>query len=431
MATKQQILTVLAAATGPVSRASLEEEIGESYRSFQTQLDRFEKQELIHDEGDHHYILTDKGREEALAQPELDTILGPGATPTGKPDKGEQTEETLGSTEYQQFVKFGKVTGVVPIALIIQTAEHVWAGGSYRDLKWVAQALQEMGIRQDLRARWFHSWRSYLKQPVPTELPTDFLTPETKGAEERKDEKGTGKRDYILSEDDTPTHVGDGLGDLDYKDAVELSKIRAIRKKDVSQSGSNSPVDDALKIVEVIKTHLGEKAAGKSYVVKPGEGGYQVEEVDGSKPVIIPQPGGDNKPGPSYLVQNDGTVKELPPGQPVVIIKEAPKALNTGGTQYLIDSKTGEIKEVAAGQPVVIIRESTPASQSTPIQMTDKDGKPMILDLSTFIKLEEHRDKTRREEESHETKMEIAKGFKDLLNKAGKALTHMAEEEKE
>jgi len=123
-------------------------------------------------------------------------------------------------------------------------------------------------------------------------------------------------------------------------------------------------------------------------------------------------------------------VKELPAGQPLVIIKEAPKQASPSGTHYLIDNKSGEVKEVGPGQPVIIIRESA-QSQSTPIQVKDKDGNPMVLDLGTFIKLEEHRDKQRRDEESHETKMEIAKSFKDMLHKAGTALSNIAEGEEE
>ena len=53
----------------------------------------------------------------------------------------------------------------------------------------------------------------------------------------------------------------------------------------------------------------------------------------------------------------------------------------------------------------------------------------MVLDISTFFRLEEHREKQRRDEESHQVKMDIAKTFKDALNKAGKALANMGEKE--
>ena len=428
MASKEQVLGILAGASGPMSRAEVEEKVGESFRSLQTQfVNRWMKTEhLIEDVGDQHYVLTDKGREEALKLGEFKEIDGePGFA--DKPGSGtpEPTQESLATTEYQQFLRLGKLTGVVPLQLIKMTADHVWTG-DFRDLKWVAQAMIEMDIRRDLRGRWLNAWRGKMHQPIPTDLPDEFYTTEGKKTEGKKEE-GAGKKGYILSEDDVPINVGEGLGDLDYKDAVDLSKVRAAKRKDTSPPGTSSAIDDVIKIVNLVKSTEGEKAAGKSYVVKPGDDGYQVEEVDPSKPLIIPQPQAA-KSGPSYYVGDDGVVKELVAGQPLVIVKEPSKPA-ASGTNYLIDQK-GEVKEVTPGQPVVIIRESG-QSQSTPIQVKDKDGNPMVLDLGTFIKLEEHRDKQRRDEESHETKMEIAKSFKDMLNKAGTALSNIVEGEEE
>ena len=420
MAAWQQVSSILAAATGPISRVQLEDKLGVKFTSIATQMIRWIKAKLIEDTGDFHYVITEEGRKKAMEEAVLQDI-------TGAPETGDQAVAT---TEYKQFERLGALSGCVPAALIKQTADYVFEGGDYKDMKWVAQAMQELGIQTDIRSRWFHCWRGKMRQAIPTDLPAEFLSGESKTGE-KKETKG--KRDYILNEDDNPTYVGEGLGDLDHDEALELAKIKAgaaVRRRDIPQSaGAVSQIEEIGKAFQTFKEMMGEKAAGKSYVVKPGEDGYQIEEVAPNKPILIPQSGGA-KPSPSYYVDSDGSVKELTPGQPVVIIKEAPKQ-NAPASQYLIDKSTGEIKEVIPGQPLVIIRESAPVSQSTPIQMTDKDGKPMILDLSTYIKLEEHRDKTRRDEDSHETKMEIAKGFKDLLNKAGKALTHMAEEEKE
>ena len=427
MASKEQIFGILAAASGAMSRAELEEKVGESYRRFQTQLDRWVKQELLEDTGDRHYALTDKGREESL-QEEIDSIPEPGGTGVTGESK-EETQATAGTTEYQQFLRLGKYIGVIPMSLIKVTSDHVWNGGDYQDMKWVAQALQEMGIQRDLANRWFNAWRSHLKQPMPTDLPPEYLSPEARKSEEKVEaakKDGAGKRDYILTEENIPVHVGDLQGDLDYKDAVALAQLRTARNRsDGHQASAGSMADEVAKIFGAFKEIMGEKATGKSFVVKPGADGYQVEEVDPDKPMLIPQPGAA-KPSPSYFVDNDGTVKEIQPGQPLVIMKESSKPAQSG-SQYLIDQKTGEMREVAPGQPIIIKTESAPVSQSTPIQMKDKDGNPMILDLNTFIRLEDHKEKQRRDEDSHQVKMDIAKTFKDALNKAGKALSNMGE----
>lgn len=429
MATKEKIFSILAGASGPVGRTELEEKVGESYRRFQTQLDRWVKQELIEDTGDHHYVLTDAGREEALAGPE-ETGAVHGEDGSDKPPA--ISDETLGSTEYQQFIKFGRQTGVTPEALIQQTAAHIWAGGSYTDLKWVAQGLQQMGIRQDLRNRWFHSWRSYLKQGIPSDLPEEFLTTEAKKAESKADEAkkdGAGKRDYILNESYMPTYVGEGLGDLDKSEAYELSRSWAAgRARGGQAGGTGSMADEMVKMFTAFKQIMGDKAQGKSYIIRQGEGGMQVEEVDPNKPMVVNPPPADAKPASTWFVDAEGNTKEVQPGQPIVIKQAAPVAQPQPAQQYLVDKATGQVTPVTPGQPIVI--QSAPQqNQMSPIQVTDKDGKPMVLDLATFIKLEEHKEKQKRDDESHDMKMEIAKGFKDLLKNAQSALSNMGKEE--
>lgn len=416
MAAWQQVSSVLSAATGPISRVQLEDKLGIKFASIGTQMKRWIEAKLIEDTGDYHYVITEDGRKKAMEEEVLQNI-------TGSKSELEAGSQAVATTEYKQFERLGALSGCVPATLIKQTADYVFEGGDYKDMKWVAQAMQELGIQHDVRSRWWHCWRGKMRQGIPTDLPAEFLSGESKSGE--KKEKG--KRDFILDEHDNPTYVGERLGDLDHDEALELAKIRAGRRKDTSSSGTSSQLDDVIKIVNLVKTSVGEKAVGKSYIVKPGENGSSmVEEVEPGKPILV-QGAQAAKPGPSYYVDSDGSVKELTPGQPLVIIKEAPKPVSTSGTHYLIDQRSGEVREVAAGQPVVIIRENPPSSQLTPIQVTDKDGKPMVLDLGTFIKLEEHRDKQRRDEESHQTKMEIAKSFKDLLKHTQTALSHMGE----
>jgi len=429
MATREQIFGILAGASAPMGRNELEEKVGESYRRFQTQLDRWVKQELLEDTGGHHYVLTDKGRDEALAE-EIGDLPGE-ELPSVLKDNKEETQHTTGTTEYHQFMRLGKNVGVIPMNLIKVTADHVWNGGDYQDLKWVAQALQEMGIQRDLANRWFNTWRSHLKQPMPTGLPNEFLPPAERKSDERIEAErkdGVGLRNYILSEDNIPVHVGVGSGDLDYKDAFELARIREARRKSDGQPATpGSMADEVTKIFNAFKSVIGDQVTGKSYIVKPSEEGYQVEEVDPNKPLIIPQAVAA-KPSPSYYINSEGETQELKPGQPLVIFKDSPRVAGSG-TQFLIDQKTGDVREVTPGQPIIIRTESAPVTQATPIQMKDKDGNDIILDINTFIRLEEHKEKQKRDEETHQVKLDIAKGFKDLLKNAQSAFGHMGEDE--
>jgi len=428
MASKEQVLQAMAASSGSMSRAQLEEAVGERYQNFATQMKRWLEKGFVEDVGEQHYQLTDKGREDAL-QEEFSVAV----------ERGEQTaevehsDESLGATEYQQFLMTGKRTGVTPLALVKQTADHIWAGGDFRDLTWVALGLQEMGIRQDLRSRWFHSWRSYLKQPLPIDLPEEFTAGNTAEGKAGAKREGAGKRDYIINEDGYPVRVGPGLGDMDYGDAMDLAKIKQARGKSdgTNATSAGSMADEIAKIFGAFKTIMGEKVEGRSFVVKPGDNGYQVEEYDPTKPMLLPQPKGP-APSKGWIVNSDGEVTQLEDGKPTVIIREPSRPAAAGGTVQLIDKRTGEIENVAPGQPVIIMRESAPApSPMTPIQVKDKDGNPMVLDISTWFKLEEHKDKQRRDEESHQTKMDVAKGFKTVVESIGKALTRMGEEKEE
>ncbi|GAI57087.1 unnamed protein product, partial [marine sediment metagenome] len=66
-----------------------------------------------------------------------------------------------------------------------------------------------------------------------------------------------------------------------------------------------------------------------------------------------------------------------------------------------------------------------------PVTVTGPDGKPAVMDFSQVLDFRKFMAEERRADESHETRLEVAKGFKDMLGKAGTALGHMAEGEEE
>jgi len=285
MATREQILEILVSESGPVNQAMMSEKLGERISSFSTQLGRMVDQGLVEKNEQKEFSITEEGRAFALREAEVRQAAGVGGTDGTLPP----TEESLKTTEYQTFIELGKITGVAPLALIGQTANHIWRGGDFRDLAWVWKGLTEMGIRPDLAQRWFHSWRSYLHQAIPPGLASKTGT--SLGVEEEtiagKEETaaGKGKRDYILSGNDTPLYVGAGLGDLDYEDAVRLSTVRAAALARGGTQGGHpatpgTMADDMAKVFNAVKEFIGPQSKGKSYIVKPGEKGYMVEEVE-------------------------------------------------------------------------------------------------------------------------------------------------------
>lgn len=407
MAAWQQVSSVLSAATGPMSRVQLEDKLGVKFGSIATQMERWIKAKLIEDTGDYHYVLTEEGRKKAMEETVLQDI-------TGEPGTGDQAVAT---TEYKQFERLGALSGCVPAALIKQTADYVFEGGDYKDMKWVAQAMQELGIQTDVRSRWWHCWRGKMRQAIPTDLPAEFLSTESKTGD-KKETKG--KRDYIMGENDNPIYVGEGLGDLDHAEALNLANIRAGAKvRGAGQTKGESPGDTlAVKAVEKIISDMQMPQATPT-----DETTKLLTQVKALKELLGVGDKPDSANELTRLIALIKSVKE--------IMGDNKQAITSNPERYLVDKRTGQMEKITSGEPMIIRVESAPVSQSTPIQMTDRDGKPMVLDLSTYIKLEEHREKQKQNEESHQTKMEIAKTFKDMLHKAGTALSHMAEEEKE
>lgn len=445
MATKEEMLGILAGESGAMNRTVFGKKLGLPTSSFQHQLDRMEKQGLVERTEQHEYTITEAGRQYALAE------ASPEETP---PPPGEETEETLKTTEYQQFVSMGQITGVVPMALISQTATHIWRGGDFRDLTWVWKGLTEMGIRPDLAQRWFHSWRSYLHQAVPSELALLIGTPQSAAEKEaagKLEVSKKGKRDYILSGSDNPLYVGEGLGDLDYDDAVKLSTLRAaaLVKGAIGAGGAGqaatpgSMADEVVKIFNAFKETMGPQTTkGKSYVVKPGDEGYTVEEIEEDKPIVVSPPrAGDTNPSPSFLITSDGEIQEVPAGRPVVI-KQPPQGVPASPAKTLIIRQTPEgLKEeyVEAGKPIII---SNPAPTSAPPMMLypaldttgqpvyDGDGKPVYANLEPMMKWMGFQSQQKRDEERHSALMGLVATVRENVGDGISALKVAADQAK-
>ena len=411
MATRVEVFAVLAAASGPLSREQLGEQVGQPVREWQKQLKGWIDNGLIEDTGDQHYVITEKGRKETLPE-DYEGLDGEGLKAVR-----ELAQDSRTMTDREKFIQLGIDAGMTNKGFLKGTANLVWNRGDPRDLDSVWAGLKEANIDRDIASRWFNFWTAHIRKSVPINVARELSY--NIGSKDKSDKEKT-CLSHNIDEDGNPVYVGEGIGALTHDEAFELAKIKAgARARGTVQTKSESPGDSlAAKAVEKVigdmnqppGTPVDETARLLTQVKalhellglgdKPNSADELARFITLFK--SVQEITRDNKPAP-----DPNPVKHL-----------------------LVDKQTGEIKEALPGQPIIIIRESTPVSQATPIQVTDRDGKPMVLDLATFIKLEEHRDKQRRDEDSHETKMELAKGFKDLLNKAGKALTHMAEEEK-
>ena len=432
MATLQRVLEILHSQTGPMSQEAMSQILNEKQGNFKTQLDRLDKKGFATRDENKDWTITDAGREELKRlQTELvNTDTGPGL---------EMTQEEAGLTPYAQFVNIGKAIGVsANDAFMRVIADYVWSGGDWKDPLWVAEALKGMSIRPDLAERWVNAWstKTFVNKENMQEA-SRILKTEKLTTEEKKKLQEEEVRDYILDEDDNPVKIGPPpAGQLTYKDAVELSKIRAI-SKGKGKSGSNgasnkSAAEQITEMVAAIDSIRGSQAPPTNYMVRPGPNGWEVEAVEQGKPIVIPSPGAAENKGDTWVVEN-GQARKLQPGEPVVIKPPAPTNPPAQQVKYMMVDQEGKTIEVPAGQPIVIYKDRPNTVNPTagiPITLKGGDGNPITVDygqLQTFFQIEEWKDKRRREEDKHTGQMELISTLKDLAKKGSQALGDMVQ----
>ncbi len=232
--------------------------------------------------------------------------------------------------------------------------------------------------------------------------------------------------------DNSPVYVGEGTGDMDYKDAIRLCEVRAsAAARGAAPAGQpqtpGSMADEMVKIFTAFKEVMGGDLKGKSYLIEQTEEGAKVSEIEGNAPVVVPEARPSQpEPAKSWLINQQGEVQPLEPGKPMVIMQTAPPAPPVVlPKSYIYDRASGEMKEIEPGQPIILGGAGPQPSNSPVIQFQDPEGKPFTLDLGIYFKLEDHKAKIRREDESHNVKMEIASGVKDIVLKAGRAFARM------
>ena len=467
MADQLQLLEAVLQAGGPVRLGEIAKRVNSEAANIRTQIKRFVKHHQLAATGekDLDYSLTDAGRQKleelrrekgriGPTEPLVGTAPKPTETPPTPPPTTETpaaggpavaeplpSEEVAGTTEYPQFISICEIVGLDPkVAQLV--ARHTWLGGKWNDLDWVWKALMQMQVRPDLAQRIWHSWRSQLQQAIPTDLQELLGSGKPVTAKAATSAAGEGEAaasaglplkvmSHIIR-DNTPVYVGEGLGDMDYKDATRLCEVRAAAAARSAPAASTaqtpgSMAEDLVKVVNAVRGIGGEAAPGTSYLIEQTPEGAKVSEIEPGAPVVVeraqpPQPA----EGKSWLINQQGEVVALEAGKPTVIMQAPPTAPAVEKSKsYVWDRSTGEVKEVAPGEPIILGGLGTQQSQTPVIQFNDPSGKPFTLDLSTYFKLEEHKAKIARDEESHEVKMEIAKGVKDIITKAGRAFARM------
>lgn len=471
MAHKREILDSILVAGGPTKLGEAAKRLGLKGREIKAQVDRCIKQELVFRNNEKDLIITEKGRqaledlrsEEAIAAAVAKPIPKPPATPEVaaevtaevKPEEAPPpshgasaigppitpkllpSEAEAGLTEYDFFFNICRTVGLDDQNSGLVT-RHIWQGGKNEDLDWLWKGLMQMQVRPDLAARIWHSWRSHLSMGIPETLKDLLGTDKPASASGDGDKSGAdrvpagkGLMSHIIR-DNSPVYVGEGYGDMNYTDAIHLCEVRAAGLARASSTGAavqtpGSMADEMVKVFNAFKDTMGDQIKGKSFIINQDEEGAHFEEIPMDKPVLVKEPRpAQAEPGKSWVVNAQGEVTEVPAGKPIVIQQSIPATVTPPvGRHWLYDKATGKVEEVTADQPIIIAAQPAQQPQSPMISFQDPQGNPFTLDLSTYFKLEDHKNKVRREDEAHDVKIEIAKGAKDLVEKATRAFARM------
>lgn len=417
MATQGDVLRALAEKEDAVKALDLVPEVKAGENTIRTWLNRLSKKGYVDGGGKEGWFITDEGRQA------LDVEKTVSVT---REDVGADTESKLKYFAHLAGVSVEKAQGAVELIL----------SRDPEDVDWCWEAMKQMDVPIDKRRVWHNQWRGYLHQPIPPSLKEEILGDREKKGDE-KEEKGGGDgsrksgRDYMIV-DDEPVFVGEGLGEFSLQDAKEILTIKAIKaaKGRAPLTENTGPqglsIDDIKTIIDMVQQGKGEQGGQKSYIVRPGEEGVVVEEIEAGKPLVI---GGGSTPPKTLFINQEGQLEELQPGNPITISRsEPPKSyfVNPKGEVQELrpgepivvkqatqePSKTyvvkpdGSTEEVAPGQPIIITQPPpTPEGDRIAVELDDSEGKSMgkiKLQLPDYIKYQKEFTGIRRDEEKHQ-----------------------------
>ncbi len=383
MATIQQLLEVLNTKEAAVSTSELAKELGSSNETTLKQLKREKDKKTVDGSSEDGWVIIEAGKK-ALEQGIHPTMIDEGVTPR------------------QQFEAIGQRIGIKGDRIVLAT-DIVWSG-DYNDIKWVWQALGQADIADDLRGVWVNAWRAKLHKAIPPELETELTGSKTVADEEGKGVTTSKRgREYIIV-DDEPVRVGENLGDYSLQDAKDILAIRALKSRFAGAAQAGAGPSSATEKVSELLTAM------EPYINKGSD-------VDALKEMLADKLALLRQEILSHIPQQGS------PPQPKTFIEQL--------TEFI--GVMGQVKEAGPTLKSILGISEAPANplSGIPVTVTGPDGKPAIMDFSQALDFRKFMAEERRADEAHETRLEIAKGFKDMLGKAGTALSHMAEGEEE
>ena len=316
------------------------------------------------------------------------------------------SREEMGLTEYQIFIKMGKDMGGVVPEKLMGIADVVFGDDPY-NLDRVWYNLSAMNIAIDLRKQWFMLWKNYLKQSgKPSEMSSLLqaeLSPPNKRTEDQRKEMAEQGRDWEVEEDDegifSAERIGDGLGTYTFKEATQtvIIKNRA-RRAAATSAPQQYPQEPASQLLTALAPYLNRETPKDSVA----------ELITALAPFM-----------------KDNTVETK--------LEEVVKAVTTqsnkgGGLGDILTNLPQYTSALQTLAPIIRamlgVSNGAPqpaAPQSSPIQMMNPDGTPMVFNIQDFLTIQRFQAEQKREDMSAQGKQEFIGEVKNFMSKIANA----------
>jgi len=237
---------------------------------------------------------------------------------------------------------------------------------------------------------------------------------------------------YLVDPDTGKITVDEEDGEYTYKDAALIS---------VSIKGKGGHYDEAIDLLNAVKTFAKEGRAEvtekpKEYYVEPDSGVIVHDPENGehtlSEARAISQSmqkgtGPKDEPPLGFIIDNDGNLTPLKPGEPVVIKKTLQQPART-----FFLNENNELVEQEAGKPIVIKIQQPgsggpqmmpfPAMSRDGSPVVDKEGKPIYVDIEPQLRWLTFQNDQRRADGRHDALIGLVKTVRENLGDGVAAL---------
>lgn len=414
MADQTQVLRALSTKTEAASPKQLSDELKITQDKVRTYLNRLKDKDLV-EGGASEWFITDEGR--AYLQKGKNVYV---------------SKEDAGVDELSRFKYFGQLAGVEPE--LIQCGAEIFQNADMRSIDEFDRVMAGTSIPVTNRNRWRTLYLDFLRLTTPKEK-RDELYPLPKPGATVASGDGTtsgGERksradalDYVV-EGNEILRAGDDLGMFTFREALQV-----VAAKRGTEAGAG-PLSGLKELADAFKT------------LNPNQP-ITVKDILDIADKFKPSGGGAGNPppGPSTYVDEEGNVKELPPGKPLVITK----VIQQPGKTYLLEQTAQGIvkREYDPGSPIII---NSPASPPAPgggmppmvpfpvfgadgQPVYDKDGKPVYANLDPMLRWLGFQGEQRRADEKHQALMGLAQTVRENVGDGIQAIKMLASQIKQ